>query len=175
MYLDMNGIIHNCSHPDDADPHFRITEEKIFSDIFHYIEVLFRMIRPQKLFFMAVDGVAPRAKMNQQRGRRFRSAKDAEKLEARAKEKGEVLPAETRFDSNCITPGTVFMAKLQEQLKYFIVNKISSDEVWRRCKVILSGHEVNTVARDPFRPSRESLRLKNLPPCFRRPAKASTR
>ena len=50
----------------------RISEEKILADIFHYIEVLFRMIQPKKVFFMAVDGVAPRAKMNQQRGRRFR-------------------------------------------------------------------------------------------------------
>lgn len=72
LYLDMNGIIHQCSHPNDEDVHFRITEEKIFADIFHYLEVLFRIIKPRKVFFMAVDGVAPRAKMNQQRGRRFR-------------------------------------------------------------------------------------------------------
>ncbi|MPC31401.1 5'-3' exoribonuclease 1 [Portunus trituberculatus] len=41
LYLDMNGIIHICSHPNDNDPHFRITEEKMFKDIFHYIEVRF--------------------------------------------------------------------------------------------------------------------------------------
>lgn len=68
----MNGIIHQCSHPNDDDVHFRISEDKIFADIFHYLEVLFRIIKPRKVFFMAVDGVAPRAKMNQQRGRRFR-------------------------------------------------------------------------------------------------------
>lgn len=138
----MNGIIHVCSHPDDSDPHFRITEEKIFQDIFHYIEVLFRMIKPLKVFYMAVDGVAPRAKMNQQRGRRFRSAKEAEEAEAKAQESGEVLPAEARFDSNCITPGTEFMTKLHEQLKYFVINKISTDPLWQKCKVIFSGHEV---------------------------------
>lgn len=55
---------------------------------------------------MAVDGVAPRAKMNQQRGRRFRSAREAEELIKKAQERGETLPAEKRFDSNCITPGT---------------------------------------------------------------------
>ncbi|KAJ8357875.1 hypothetical protein SKAU_G00206690 [Synaphobranchus kaupii] len=141
LYLDMNGIIHQCSHPNDEDVHFRISEEKIFADIFHYLEVLFRIIKPRKVFFMAVDGVAPRAKMNQQRGRRFRSAKEAEDKIKKALEKGEVLPTEARFDSNCITPGTEFMARLQEQLKYFVHNKVSTDKSWHGVSVYLSGHE----------------------------------
>ncbi|XP_053293486.1 5'-3' exoribonuclease 1 [Pleuronectes platessa] len=141
LYLDMNGIIHQCSHPNDEDVHFRISEEKIFADIFHYLEVLFRIIKPRKVFFMAVDGVAPRAKMNQQRGRRFRSAKEAEDKIKKALDKGEVLPTEARFDSNCITPGTDFMARLQEQLKYFVHNKISTDKMWQNVRVFLSGHQ----------------------------------
>ncbi|XP_066455607.1 5'-3' exoribonuclease 1 isoform X2 [Eleutherodactylus coqui] len=141
LYLDMNGIIHQCSHPNDDDVHFRITEDKIFADIFHYLEVLFRIIKPRKVFFMAVDGVAPRAKMNQQRGRRFRSAKEAEEKIKKAVEKGEVLPTEARFDSNCITPGTEFMARLHEHLKYFVNMKISTDKSWHGVDIYLSGHE----------------------------------
>lgn len=139
----MNGIIHNCSHPNDNDVHFRISEEQIFKDIFNYLEFLFNLMKPQKLFFMAIDGVAPRAKMNQQRGRRFRSAKDAELMEQKARDRGETLPEENRFDSNCITPGTVFMTRLNTALQYFVKKKISTDERWQHCTVILSGHNVN--------------------------------
>ncbi|GAB0088576.1 5'-3' exoribonuclease 1 [Sergentomyia squamirostris] len=141
LYLDMNGIIHNCSHPDDGNVHYRMTEEQMFKAIFHYIDVLFRIIQPQKLMFMAIDGVAPRAKMNQQRGRRFRTAKEAEMLEAKAREKGEILPETARFDSNCITPGTPFMVRLQEALKFYVKQRISQQGAWQKCKVILSGHE----------------------------------
>ena len=66
---------------------------------------LFHIIKPQKVLFLAVDGVAPRAKMNQQRGRRFRSAREAQDLVRKALQKGVILPSEPRFDSNCITPG----------------------------------------------------------------------
>lgn len=34
-----------------------------------------------------------------------RSAKEAEEKIKKALDKGEVLPTEARFDSNCITPG----------------------------------------------------------------------
>lgn len=73
--------------------------------IFAYIDHLFTKIKPQKVFFMAIDGVAPRAKMNQQRSRRFRTARDAREKRQEAERKGEKLPEEKAFDSNCITPG----------------------------------------------------------------------
>ncbi|SCV74192.1 BQ2448_6624 [Microbotryum intermedium] len=142
LYLDMNGIIHNCSHPNDNDASFRITDEQIFLATFAYISHLFSVIKPQKLFFLAVDGVAPRAKMNQQRSRRFRTAKEMKELVDKAKRTGEEMPEGDGFDSNCITPGTPFMARLSEQLKYFIAKKVSEDADWRGVEIILSGHDV---------------------------------
>ncbi|UKZ70318.1 uncharacterized protein TrAtP1_011304 [Trichoderma atroviride] len=143
LYLDMNGIIHNCTHKDAGeDTTFRLSEEEMFIRIFNYIEHLFGKIKPKKLFFMAIDGVAPRAKMNQQRARRFRTALDVEKARDKAIREGVELPKEEPFDSNCITPGTEFMAKLSQQLRYFVNKKISEDTDWQGCDVVLSGHEV---------------------------------
>ncbi|KAI2463112.1 exoribonuclease 1 [Annulohypoxylon bovei var. microspora] len=142
LYLDMNGIIHNCTHKDSHDTSFRLSEDEMFIRIFNYIEHLFGKIKPKKLFFMAIDGVAPRAKMNQQRARRFRTALDAEQAREKAIREGQELPKEAPFDSNCITPGTEFMAKLTQQLKYFINKKISEDSDWQVCDIVLSGHEV---------------------------------
>ena len=47
------------------------------------------------------------------------------------------------FDSNCITPGTEFMARLSEHLKFFIAKKIEEDLTWRTIQIIFSGHEVS--------------------------------
>ena len=142
LYLDMNGIIHNCTHKDSDSPTFRLTEDQMFIAIFNYIEHLFGKIKPKQLFFMAIDGVAPRAKMNQQRARRFRTALDAENAKEKAIKQGVEMPKEEAFDSNCITPGTGFMAKLTQQLKYFINKKVSEDVDWQGVEVVLSGHEV---------------------------------
>ncbi|CAI4232702.1 unnamed protein product [Auanema sp. JU1783] len=140
LYLDMNGIIHNCSHPNDDDITFRITEEQIFNDIFAYIEKLYRIIRPQKVFFLAVDGVAPRAKMNQQRARRFMSARtDLEQLE-KAKSQKQEVPLEKKFDKNCITPGTSFMDALHQKLSDWIEEKINGDPAWQGPRIYLSGY-----------------------------------
>jgi len=60
--------------------------------------------------------VAPRAKMNQQRARRFKSARDKIELLREMEEKGEKIPKDL-FDSNCITPGTEFMRELNEKME----------------------------------------------------------
>lgn len=52
------------------------------------------------------------------------------------------MPKEDAFDSNCITPGTEFMARLTHQLKYFVNKKISEDVDWQGVDIVLSGHEV---------------------------------
>lgn len=38
--------------------------------------------------------------------------------------------------------GTGFMAKLSQQLRYFVNKKISEDTDWQGCEIVLSGHEV---------------------------------
>ena len=142
LYLDMNGVIHNCSHGAGTDVNTRMSEDEMMSKVFAYLDHLFRMTRPNKMLYMAIDGVAPRAKMNQQRSRRFRSASEAAKEREEARRRGEPEPEGEPFDSNCITPGTEFMARLTEHLKFYVRKKQTEDPLWAKVTVILSGHEV---------------------------------
>ncbi|XP_014274858.1 5'-3' exoribonuclease 2 homolog [Halyomorpha halys] len=151
LYLDMNGIIHPCTHPENKPA--PKDEDEMMLAIFKCIDRIFKIARPRKLLYLAVDGVAPRAKMNQQRSRRFRAAKEgAEKvnqialIRSQLEAKGVNLPLEkdkpSHFDSNCITPGTSFMSNLTECLNYYIYDRLASDPGWKNIKVILSDASV---------------------------------
>ncbi|CAF3720070.1 unnamed protein product [Rotaria socialis] len=154
LYLDMNGIIHPCTHPEDRPP--PKNEDEMMILIFECIDRLFSIVRPRKLLYMAIDGVAPRAKMNQQRSRRFRASKETvdkveqmEKIKNEIRTSGGLLPEDKshqekseHFDSNCITPGTPFMSKLADCLRYYIRHRMNTNPAWRSIKVILSDANV---------------------------------
>lgn len=121
-------------------------------EIFKYTDRVVNMVRPRKLLLIAIDGVAPRAKMNQQRSRRFRSAQEAkEKEEDKAellkmlKSQGGAIENPTvkkAWDSNEITPGTPFMDILAASLRYWIAYKLNTDPAWAKMKVIISDSTV---------------------------------
>jgi len=153
LYLDMNNIIHPCTHPEDKPP--PQTEGEMFEAIFEYTDKVIAMVKPRKLVYLAIDGVAPRAKMNQQRTRRFRAVQESEEKRAQIEEIRAKLRAQNiepeldksvAFDSNVITPGTEFMSNLSLALQNWIQKKLSTfDErgVWHKgLQVILSDSSV---------------------------------
>ena len=143
FYLDMNGIIHACTHPNDDSTANSLTMREMMLAIFRYIDhMVTEIVKPKKILFMAIDGVAPRAKLNQQRARRFRAAQERQESIAKARQKGETIDEENLFDSNCITPGTEFMEQVGKHLRYFIRKKIKEDPLWRDLRIVFSGHDV---------------------------------
>jgi 5'-3' exoribonuclease 2 len=98
--------------------------------------------------------------MNQQRSRRFRSAKEArEKREIEENVQndlvalGRITPEELaqqkaaleqrlRFDSNTITPGTEFMDLVAKSIQYYCCSRLNSDPGWRNIQVFLSDASV---------------------------------
>ena len=136
----MNGIIHACSHGNDNETVLHPSYDNIFDDILTQIEVLVGIVRPNRVLVIAVDGIAPRAKLNQQRSRRFRTSKASK--EANNGRKGA---PEVNFDSNCITPGTSFMCQLDLRIKAFVDLKLNScdkNSLWKGLEVHFSGSSV---------------------------------
>lgn len=123
----------------------------MFRAIFAYIDRLMDTVRPRKLLFMAIDGVAPRAKMNQQRSRRFKAALEIsereeveEELRAKMIARGQRPPPKGKhtFDHNVITPGTTFMDRLATFLRYYVHERMNHHAGWRGIRVILSDASV---------------------------------
>jgi 5'-3' exonuclease len=114
FYLDFNSMIHQSAneviklHPNlETHQHYY---PLIISHIIDSIINILNVVRPSKKLYIAIDGPCPRAKMQQQRKRRYMTIWRKQKTVANS----------CVWDSNVITPGTDFMTLLDSELELFI-------------------------------------------------------
>ena len=107
LLFDLNCGIHPCCAN-------KTNEEEMFHSILQKINECIELTKVQDLIYIAIDGPAPRTKMEQQRQRRLKSSYE-KKI----------------WDTNQITPGTDFMIRLnsflREKIKDFKIKTILSD------------------------------------------------
>ena len=146
--IDMNGIFHYCCQKTYQYGNFRHLAEKeeknerndknekkekkktsssylqrkLFEMVGAYLDKLITFVKPRKRVVMAIDGPAPFSKQAQQRSRRYRSARDNE---------------DGVFDSNAITPGTLFLDHLSKYIDWHIRRRLG-EGVWGDIEVIFS-------------------------------------
>lgn len=74
FYIDLNGLIHPCTHNNGeiefSAADFNFNEAFWCEKLCKMIEKLVEIVKPSNLLYLAIDGVAPRSKMYQQRKRR---------------------------------------------------------------------------------------------------------
>jgi 5'-3' exonuclease len=108
LYIDFNNVIHNCARlPGIA------SEDDVIAASVENVRSLINEFKPTDAIFVAVDGVPPRAKMVQQRSRRYAgSVEDVDVDEEKAQPKHQF----SWWNSCVVTPGTAFMRRLSAAL-----------------------------------------------------------
>ena len=122
LFLDLNCAIHPCCRKvmeQCGNIDSERLEKRMINEVLKYIEKLFLLVNP-KLLFIAIDGVAPCAKMNQQRLRRYKTILDKNNIDKIKVE--ENIETNVSWNTNAISPGTEFMSKLSKSIKYDLSN-----------------------------------------------------
>ena len=112
LYLDANSIIYDCVHKIDFSKLVESDSETIQGDVFRKIDEYIALLNPDSNVYIAFDGVAPTAKLEQQRQRRYKSKVQADLVKAVYNGKNP-----DAWNTAAITPGTKFMASLNAGLR----------------------------------------------------------
>ncbi len=116
--LDLNCAIHPmCFQVLAENPELKNLErleKKMMNRVIEYIDEMVNYVNPQKVVYLAIDGVAPVAKIKQQRMRRFKSVHDRVLFNNIKKKHNKDIG--NFWNNSAITPGTVFMEKLKAQI-----------------------------------------------------------
>ena len=114
FYLDCNSIIYDCVHSTDFTKLTESDVDTIIRSVCNKIDEYIRLIKPDTNVFIAFDGVAPVAKLEQQRSRRYKSLYQNRISKSIFK---DTKP--DPWNTTVITPGTNFMNKLNDKIKTY--------------------------------------------------------
>jgi 5'-3' exoribonuclease 1 len=115
LYFDANSIIYDTVRTIDFTNLDDSEINCIIKNVFKKIDEYINLIEPNNLIYIGFDGTCPRAKLEQQRSRRYKSTYQTSISKTIFK---DAKP--DPFNTTAITPGTIFMNTLTVQLnKYY--------------------------------------------------------
>jgi 5'-3' exonuclease len=109
LYIDGNSIVYDAYNKMDFDKLTESVAVSIIRSVILKIEEYISTINPSKTVIIAFDGVAPVAKLEQQRSRRYKSWYQNEITRMIFKKEKD-----DSWNTTAITPGTKFMAELND-------------------------------------------------------------
>lgn len=123
LYIDSNSIIYdainNIVYNNDTNYNY-----KLYKYVSEKIEEYINIIKPKNKIIIAFDGIAPVAKLEQQRNRRYKSWLQNNFVD--------------KWDTCNITPGTRFM----QELNKFISNHFNNHKSYKNIEIIVSGSNI---------------------------------
>jgi 5'-3' exoribonuclease 1 len=157
LYMDCNSIIYDSVRELETanrENHIKMSiavfEDALIERVVRAIDCYIQQLSPDKVAYVAFDGVAPFAKMIQQRCRRYKS-QYVSTLSFQHSDTGE-----EKWNTSHITPGTPFMKKLSVRVS---AHYSGSDKHWG-CAVITScSDECGEGEHKMFQHLREHVQL----------------
>ena len=131
FYIDSNSVIYDAIKSIAYKKGDVTYESNVNKWICEKLLFYINLINPEKKVLIAFDGVAPVAKLDQQRNRRYNTWFVNDFLEKTENEKREL------WDTTSITPGSNFMKTLSDSIKLFFKDKLP------KLDIIISSSEYN--------------------------------
>ena len=166
FFLDYNGIVYgayeNIKKKIENTMSKDQIEELIIAEVIRYTKYLIcDVVKPSKLTYIALDGPAPRAKMVQQRSRRYKGYYEKMLLQEQKKKYNIDNNDKVDWDRSAnISPGTVFMEKLSSRLIENMKSKQFNAHA-PKMRMLLSNSNVPGEGEHKFLPVIRSMREKD--------------
>ena len=132
LYLDCNSIIYDAVHNIDFTKLVDTDADTIIGAVCSKIDEYIKQLKPTDTIYVAFDGVAPVAKLEQQRSRRYKSQYQNNISRSIYK-----TTTPDPWNTTAITPGTLFMKKLNEKIK----STYSKPDKYNVSEIIISGSD----------------------------------